>query len=299
MSISIGGNAISRWGNREGKGFIDYMVQSTSILNRFSLIDGVKSRADIPIFDGSLVFGNDLCVFDPQSSADISEKEMSVETKKWDFLNCKSVLETSYRSKLLKSGQLNAETMDAGFKAWVFEYFAKLAGVEVLNLSSSKIIAEMAADADVNDTATGLTLSKSNILAQMEAAYTDMTPIMLSAVYGDADREYKPAFFLGTIAYQAFELAIAELNTVSAAGVENGGVRTWFGMEVVHWSSLPIDTIIASTPRNFVMLTDKYADVKAIQNKYEAELNSDKLWGQFKIGFSYYKGSEIVYRYNA
>lgn len=299
MSISIGGNAITRWGNREGKGFIDYMVQSTSILNRFSLIDGVKSRADVPIFDGTLVFGNDLCVFDPQSSAEIAEKEMTVSTKKWDFLNCKSVLETSYRSELLKKGQLNAETMDAQFKAWVFEYFAKLAGVEILNLSSTEIIAELAADADVNKTASGVTLSKGTILAQMEAAYTDMTAIMLSAVYGDADRAFRPAFFLGTIAYQAFELAIAELNTVSAAGVENGGVRTWFGMEVIHWSSLPADVIIASSPRNFVMLTDNYADHRAIQNKYEAELNSDKLWGQFKIGFSYYKGSEIVYRYES
>ena len=50
--------------------------------------------------------------------------------------------------------------------------------------------------------------------------------------------------------------------------------------------------------QNIVMLTDEYNDVRAIDMKYEAELSSDKIWGQFKLGFSYLKGSEIVYAKN-
>jgi hypothetical protein len=299
MSITIGGNAITRWGNRPSSGFIDYMVQSASLLNRFSLVDGVKSRADIPVFNGTLVFGSDLCVFDPQSSTEISEKEMSVSTKKWDFLNCKSVLETSYRSKLLKKGQLNVETMDAEFKQWVFEYFAKLAAAEVMVQSATEIEAELVLDGDAIKAAHGLDLDETNILGEMLNGYKAMSQIMLSAIYGDADRAYKPAFFLGTIAYQAFEIAIANKFTTTPQGIVNGGVPTYFGMEVIHYSALSANTVMITSPSNLVMLTDNYSDVKAIQNKYEAELNSDKLWGQFKVGFSYYKGVEIIYRTKA
>lgn len=299
MSITIGAAPIARWGNRPSSGFIDYMVQSAALLNRFSLVDGVKSRADIPIFNGTLVFGSDLCVFDPQSTTNIDEKEMSVSAKKWDFLNCKNVLYTSYRSKLLKKGQLNAETMDAEFKQWVFEYFAKLAAAEVMVQSATEIEAELALDSDAIKAVHGLTISESNILAELLAAYKTMTKVMLSAVYGDADRAYRPAIFLGTTAYQAFEIAIANKYTTTPQGIVNGGVPTYFGMEVIHYSALSDDSVLITSPTNLVMLTDNYADVKAIQNKYEAELNSDKLWGQFMIGFSYYKGSEIIYRTKA
>jgi hypothetical protein len=66
-------------------------------------------------------------------------------------------------------------------------------------------------------------------------------------------------------------------------------------MEVVHFPSLGADQFFVSAPQNLVMLTDDYNDVRAIDMKYEAELSSDKIWGQFKLGFSYLKGEEIVY----
>jgi hypothetical protein len=69
-------------------------------------------------------------------------------------------------------------------------------------------------------------------------------------------------------------------------------------MEVVHMASMPANEFIISAPQNLVMLTDDYNDVRAIDMKYEAELSSDKIWGQFKLGFSYLKGEEIVYAKN-
>jgi hypothetical protein len=42
------------------------------------------------------------------------------------------------------------------------------------------------------------------------------------------------------------------------------------------------------------MLTDDYNDVAAIDSEYEAKENAEYLWGRFKLGFSYLKGSEIV-----
>jgi len=138
MAISV---ATLEWGNRTPGLFIDSMVKSAKVLDRFRLVDGVKSKVQVPIFDASLTFGSDLCAFDPQSSASIDEKEMTVSTYKWAtykwaFLNCKNVLETTYRSVLLKKGQHNEETMDVEFKDWVFDYFAKLSAQKALELAA-------------------------------------------------------------------------------------------------------------------------------------------------------------------
>jgi hypothetical protein len=295
MAISV---ATLDWGNRTPDLFIDTMVKSAKVLDRFRLIDGVKSKVQVPIFDASLTFGNDLCVFDPQSSASIDEKEMTVETYKWAFLNCKDVLEATYRSVLLKQGQHNEETMDAQFKDWVFDYFAKLSAQKALELAATALTTEMAADTAVLDYDTNATLSSSNILDKMKGAYQTMSANMLSAVYGDADRQLKPAFFMGTAAVQHYQIAIAGLYTTTAQGVVEGNIPAYYGMEIVHFPSLAANEFFISAPENIVMLTDDYNDVRAIDMKYESELSSDKIWGQFKLGFSYLKGEEIVYAKN-
>jgi hypothetical protein len=295
MSISI---SSLPYGDRRPDLFIDAMVKSAAVLNRFRLIDGVKAKVNVPIFDASLTFGNDLCVFDSQSTASVGEKEMTVETYKWAFLNCKDALESSYRGLLLKQGQHNPETMDAEFKDWVFDYFAKLSAQKALELAGTEITTELAADADVLDYDTDATISSSNILDLMEGAYGTMSDVMLAAVYGDADRDFKPAYFLGTAAMQAYQIAIAGLYTTTPQGVVEGGIPNYYGMEVIHMASLPANEFVISAPQNIVMLTDDYNDVRAIDMKYEAELSSDKIWGQFKLGFSYLKGEEIVYAKN-
>ena len=295
MAISV---ATLDWGNRTPDLFIDSMVKSAKVLDRFRLIDGVKSKVQVPIFDASLTFGNDLCDFTAASSASIDEKEMTVETYKWAFLNCKDVLESTYRSVLLKQGQHNEETMDSQFKDWVFDYFAKLSAQKALELAATTLNTEMLADATVTDYDVAVALTSANILDKMEGAYKVMTADMLAAVYGDADRQLKPAFFMGTAAIQAYQIAIAGLYTTTAQGVVEGNIPAYYGMEVVHFPSLAANKFFISAPENIVMLTDNYNDVRAIDMKYEAELSSDKIWGQFKLGFSYLKGEEIVYAKN-
>ena len=245
-----------------------------------------------------MTFGSDLCTFDAQSSASIAEKEMTVSTYKWAFLNCKNVLESTYRSVLLKQGQHNEETMDAKFKDWVFDYFAKLSAQKALELAATGLTTEMAADATVLDYDTNAAISSSNILSLMQGAYQTMSAVMLSAVYGDADRAYRPAFFMGTAAVQAYQIAIAGLYTTTAQGVVEGNIPAYYGMEVIHFPSLAAGEFFISAPENLAMLTDEYNDVRAIDMKWEAELSSDKIWGQFKLGFSYLKGDEIVYAKN-
>jgi hypothetical protein len=302
-------NTESLWGDRSRDLFIDAMVKSAAVLNRFTLIDGVKAKVNVPIFEvGAQTFttGDD-CAFSDTTPTTITEKEMSVETFSWGFKNCKAVLEKSYRGVALKKGQHNPETMDVEFRNWVFDYFAKLAAQKALTYAGSELLGEMQVDADVImddrwdsvNSVAGLIIASSNILDAMQDAYEDMSDVMLSAVYGDADREFRPAYFLGTKAYQAFQIAMAEdfassMTLSSSEGIAKGAIPTYYGMEVIHLASLADNNIIVCSPSNLVMLTDDYNDVAAIDSEYEAKENSEYLWGRFKLGFSYLKGDEIV-----
>jgi len=302
-------NTESLWGDRSRDLFIDAMVKSAAVLNRFTLIDGVKAKVNVPIFEvGAQTFtAGDDCAFTDTTPTTITEKEMSVQTFSWGFKNCKAVLEKSYRGVALKKGQHNPETMDVEFRNWVFDYFAKLAAQKALTYAGSELLGEMQVDADVImddrwdavNSVPGLVIASSNILDAMQDAYEDMSDVMLSAVYGDADREFRPAYFLGTKAYQAFQIAMAEdfaqsMTLSSSEGIAKGAIPTYYGMEVIHLASLADNNIIVCSPSNLVMLTDDYNDVNAIDSEYEAKENSEYLWGRFKLGFSYLKGDEIV-----
>lgn len=287
------------WGNRTPDRFIDAAVKNAKILDLFTIIDGVKNKVQVPIFTGSLSWGNELCVFDPQSTVGIDEKEMTVTNWKWSFQNCKEALQTSYRSKLLKTGANTEETMDAGFGEWVFDYFAKLSSEKVVTLAASEIKTEILADSDVIDYDSGLaSVDETNILAAMKGAYKLLSVSLLNQLFGGADRDFKPAFFMNSSMLQYYQLAIAALYTTVYDGWAEGNVMPYLGMEVLLFTTWSAHTFMLTNPSNLVMVVDDYADVNAIQAQYEAKVSSDYLWGQFTIGFSYLKGEDIVYAYD-
>lgn len=299
------------FGDRRPDLFIDSMIKSAAVLNRFSIVDGVKSKLNVPIFGLAATggeaeggFAGDSCAFDDTFTATVEEKEMSVDSFSWGFKNCKDALESSYRGLMLKKGQLNPETLDAEFRAWIFDRFAKLAAEKALVKAGVDLLAAMKTGDDAVPSGQVVDLgptaiSSANILGHMEDAYEAMSEVMLSAVYGDADREYKPAYFLGTAAYQAYQIAIAGLHTTTPEGVIRGEIPTYYGMEVVHMPALATQNFFISAPSNLVLLTDDYNDVGAIGSEYEAKEHAEYLFGRFKLGFDYMKGEEIVLAYDA
>ena len=154
---------------------------------------------------------------------------------------------------MLKKGQHNEETMDAEFKDWVLGHFAKLSAVKALELAASEIIAELDADSDIIALDTNVaSIDKSNVLGVLEAAYAAMSPVMLAAIFGDADRAFRPAFFLGTAAYQAYQLAIADKYTTSPQGLIEGSIPNYLGMEIIHFSSMGANEVLVSAPDNWL-----------------------------------------------
>ena len=307
------------WGNRQSGLFIDTMIKSAAVLDRFTIVDGVKDKLNVPVFALSqqqagdpladIGFGTGAnCEFTDTWSADITEKEMSVTSFSWGFKNCKDALESSYRSLMLKKGQLNPETLDAEFRSWIFDRFSKVAAEKALLLAGSQLTAAMTSGADAvdaaqtvvvsTDAATGDLQKSAEILDVLEQAYLHMSSEMASAIYGDADREFRPAIFLGTTAYQAYQIAMAQdfknAALATSESISRGALPAYYGMEVIHFAPLAADTAFITPPSNLVLLTDDYNDVRAIGSEYEPREHAEYLYGRFKLGFDYMQSKNIV-----
>ena len=296
MALSVSSGL--EWHNRKPEEFIDQIVKNTRVLDGFTIIDGVKSKVAVPKYSATIAYHADLCSFDPTSSASIDEKEMSVATFKWDFINCKDVLESEYRSMMLRQGQLNEETMDADFSDWLFDYFRKLVQEKIVTVAGTELVTEITTGVDSADVLTdtlAAATDSSNIYAQLEQAYGTFSNDLLAAVYGDADREFMPTIYLPTASMQAYQIARGDKYTTTPEGIESGVVGNYMGMEVRHFSSLPANTILITPPRNLVMLTDSYNDSLSIQTEYDNKTNSRLVWGQFKLGFDFKNPNHLVY----
>ena len=306
MAVTI---AALEYGNRTESEFIAQTIISAGIQEHFSLFDGVKDKQQIPVFAGSLTWGTDLCVFDPQSVVSIDEKEFVTKNYKWAFKNCKTALQRSYRSLMLKQGQNNQETMDSDFKDWVFDYFSKLASKHIGTLAHAEIATQIAADANVNKTTGGagtaaLLVDPATVLAELQGVFKLMTEEMYLSNFNvngvSTDQNIGLSFILSYEAYQAAHIALTNNMTLNErAQIEAGDLpMKYMGIPIYLDVNQDAERVILAPLDNFVTVVDDIADVKAIQTKYIEELSSDYFWGQFTIGFGY-KKSELIVEYTA
>jgi len=304
MAVTI---ATLDYGNRTPSEFIAQTILQAGVHGKYSVYDGVKDKQQIPIFAAALTWGTDLCTFDPQSVASIDEKEFVTKNYKWAFKNCKTALQRSYRSLMLKQGQNNAETMDSDFKDWVFDYFSKLASQHIGKLAHDELATQITADANVNKVtgaagSTAALISASTVLAQLQLVFKAMTREMyLSNFNVDGvmrDQNEALAFVLPYEVYQAAHIALTNNMTFNErAQIEAGALPLkYMGIPIMLDINQDANRVILAPLSNFVTVVDDIADVKAIQTKYMEELSSDYLWGQFTIGFGY-KKSELIVEY--
>jgi len=293
------------YGNRTPSEFIAQTIIASGLPSKFSLYDGVKDKQQIPVFDGSLTWGTDFCTFDPQSVVSIDEKEFTASNYKWAFKNCKTALQQSYRSLMMKKGSNNAETMDEQFKDWVFDYFSKLASAKIGSLAEIAIAAEVAGDANVNKTVgaagtVGLAEDPDTVLDQLAVVFNLITQEMYLShfsVRGTVlDASENLSFELPYAVYQAAHIALTQkMSWSDRADVEAGRLPlSYMGINIYMNPEQAATTIRVAPLNNYVTVVDDIADVEAIQTKYIEELSSDYMWGQFTIGFGYKKSELIV-----
>lgn len=294
--MSINDISSLEWGKRQPGEFMQTMVESAAMLNEFTIKDGVKSKLQVPIFDATLVFTSDLCTWNPQSTGEITEKEVSVNTRNWQFENCKSVLEDTYRSEMLMKGQHNAETLDQEFMDWLLQRFADMAAAESVVYAATQITTELAADADVIDVAlvAANLLDPTTVIAELEKVYLGASTDLKKAMQGGMIQGYTPKLYVSPNVLAAFSVAYTKQFTT----IYGEGERVYpklHGMEVMAWDGLSDAQVIMAQPANLWLITDDFNDIKAISTDYEKKINTSYVFGQMKLNFSYGQGERIVY----
>lgn len=282
------------WGDRKENLFIDGFIRSSKVLSSMMLIDGVKSKAQIPIRGLSLTYGNNICNLKEGTGGEISlgEKEVTVDDFTYLLSNCKKELEGTYRSKLLKKGQNNEQSLDDDLKEWLFDTIAKKSGEKAVTLAASVLKTKMKADSKcISYTPT----DGEDILATLQGMYEKFSSDMLDALMSESDKEFKPVIMMNSRMMQKYQLAIAEKDRISYSGLRDGVVVPYMGMDVVNFPSLADGEIIITEPQNLLLITDDYGDVKAIQSKFEPLEGGDIFFGAFKLGFDFRRSDTVVY----
>jgi hypothetical protein len=278
--------------------FIDTMITQSNLLNRFRIVDDVKSTTDVPINGFIPHFHNDLCVFDPQNVLDQDTKQMSVTDWRADFSNCKGIIEQEWNSVLLGKGSLLPEVLNQELEAWVFERMAKEFGKKLITQSVSELTTAIDSGPDAGDVTKfniAAPIDSTNILTVLNDLYEAMPDTLLEAIYGDSDRSWAPVILMGSKAYRAYNIAVAaQTNSYDLARQADGSFLPYFGMEVIHYPQLGDDRVWCTTLQNLVLLTDDLSDMSAIQSDYTAKTNTLDIWAQGRFGFDFRVGSEIV-----
>lgn len=284
------------WGNRKQELFIDGIIRSSALLSRMTVIDGVKSKAQIPIYDANLVYGSNICDLTDGTSASLvlSEKDVTVSDFTWYFSNCKNLLEGTYRSAFLRKGSMNEETLDSDLKEWLFDFFAKKNAEKAMKISIAELRAKI--KADTNIVKYKFTAGEA-ILSKLEAMYKMFTAEMLDSLMGETDKDFKPVILMNSKTMQDYQLAVAAADKIGYAGLEAGRIPNWMAMEVVNYNQLANGEIIITNPANLLLITDDYGDTAAIQSEYQKKANSDEFYGNFKLGFDFRRADMIVYSF--
>jgi hypothetical protein len=264
-----------------------------------TLIDGVKSKAQIPLYDANIAYGTDTCDLTKNGSGDLTlgEKEISVSDFTWYISNCKKTLEGTYRSALLRKGSLNEQTLDDDYKEWLYDYIAKSIGVKAVSEAAAQIKAKVVAatSAEGVEKSIYVATSGSDILAKLRTMYKGFSKDLLNAFYSDADKEFKPTIYMNAAGVQEYQLAMADKYTTVPTGIIEGAIPAFMGMPVKLFNSLGDGEIIITTPANMLLITDDYGDMEAIQVEYTKKKNTDEFFGNFKLGFDVRRGDMVVH----
>jgi hypothetical protein len=290
------------WGDRKSELFIDGVMRSANFLNKMTIIDGVKSKAQIPVYAAELNFGNDFCnIAQKDGSYKLLEKEVRTNPHTWYFSECQNALFETYRSKMLRKGVLNEQTFDDDFLEWLFDYFAKRVGEYSMDLAYNEIKAACVAGTTnqangqgVTIVSTSASITDANILDTLETMYKAFSQDMIDSYMSQTDEEYKPVIYMNARMIQYYQIAMSKKYTTTPVGIIEGAIPGWMGFKVECWHNLADGEILITPPANMLIITDDFGDSKAIQTEYDTLTSTDQFFGKFMLGFDIRREDLVV-----
>ena len=285
--------------------FTDALLTGNSI-SKFRLIPNAKQTQKIPFLNIGNVFqaGND-CGSSASGDVTLAQKSIEVCPVDVNVALCNGEWEGTFLSEYMKPGSNYAQTPE-GMQEYILNVMkARISQqAEYMTWGGSTtasppqvcdgLIKKLLADSDVIDASTPTTLSKSNIVAELEEAYNLIPEEVLMQLNGDGTTKVKifisPA--AGRFYMQALYSTFPALNTTNAGEFKMFYLNT----ELVVAPGMPTNTMVAADPDNLIFATDLMDDMSTIEVKIDPTPGSKKTHfiTSFKFGVDYAKGSEVV-----
>lgn len=261
-----------------------------------TLLNTSEIEDDLLQFDG---LGS--CGWTPEGSVKISERELEVKPFKINFEQCLKDFERSWIGEIMKPGA-NLDEMPTEIEDQVMYLLGKKISKEIENkiwngvASSTEVQGYITLLDNATDTikVAGVTLTKANVLGEIEKVFLALTDDVLGT---SEDDELK--FYVSAKAYKLIKLALADVsngNIIISQNWLNGEVISYMGYEVISLNAIPANVIVFANHNNLIYGTDLISDETELRTGMFPAPEDDKYFvkGRLKLGTQVVFPDEVV-----
>ncbi|MDR2950713.1 MAG: hypothetical protein LBV71_16115 [Prevotella sp.] len=266
-------------------------VKYETLLNISDITD------DLLQFDGA---GVD-CGWTPSGDVKFSERVLKVVPFKINFEQCLKDFEGTWLGEAMKPGA-NLGEMPIEANEQIVFLLGKKIGKEIENKVWNAVASATSNDGFLNILATatdtnavaGVSLTKANVLGEMEKVYLAQTADVIGG-----SQEGNLKFYVGTLTSQIIRLALGDASnqTIASNWVADANGLKYMGYDVVALNAIPANTIVFANQTNLAYGTDLISDETELKIGMFPEPNEDMYFakGRLKLGVQVGFPDEVVY----
>lgn len=222
------------------------------------------------VTSGVLKTDNGDCAWEPEEAVKLSEQLLEVNTYKVNLEDCVDRFENIYMADMLRAGANNdVDSLPSDFTNATLDLIGKQVNKEIETLfvggdttqgDAFDGVATILKNDAKSVKITGSTLTKANVLGEIEKVYAAIPEAVLGG-------EYKLSIWVSNNTYRALRMAIAEIDshTVATSFTLEGGVIRYLDVEIVPVLGLGNDEMVAIARENAVLGTDLVSDFSEIE----------------------------------
>jgi len=292
---------------KEAEGFYSLALLTGGSKEYFHQMANVKSKAKIASLELGGFLQTNSCEVEESGDHTIDDQEVEVCDIAYNIPVCEKDYEGMYLSLLMKPGSNVEQNFPNGLIDYIMNRVADQTNEATEALAwqgdtalsppdatlslCDGILKGLLADSDVKDVQSPVTLSESNIVAEMIKAVKTLPKTIKNM------SKTNVKFFMSIPAASYFEMAMYA-STPAIYAYNRDEMRLQFmGYEIIVSPGMPDNTFVLCNPENLIYATDLAVDEKTINFVKNPMPGAKKKWnivGEFKIGFTHIKGAEIV-----
>ena len=283
---------------KDTDGFFSVALLTGDTKSRIRLVPNAKSSVKMGSLDLGDILTDDSCSISGTGNLTLAQKELPVCNLAVKVPMCVTDFEATYLSESMKPGSNTEENFPNGLIDYLFDLVAQKISEQTEELlwqgdtdlsPSTKCDGLIKKMTDAGDTLTvsGTTLSKSNIITEIEKVY-DKIPVTIS----DGG---KVVIFISRRAAAFYRQALVAANPALIAYNNGDFTLRYIDIELVVAPGMPTNTMVAADPMNLWYGTDLVSDEKEL-SLIKDPLNPKQhyVMTAFKWGVNYGVGQEVV-----